>query len=160
MELHSCCVAVLFVAILPITVTASDVEALYCGQSFDVAAARNRWSVARRKAWTLLILASGPGTAARPHATRRAGVHEARRPLFASRRATYCSLKTRSPATIGRCSAINLGGASTPSLTKLPPFHFGLTCAQPLPAERRAQQKQPLRQEKTHDPMCTNMDGR
>jgi hypothetical protein len=39
----------LFVAILPITVTASDVEASYCGQSFDVAAARNRWSVARQR---------------------------------------------------------------------------------------------------------------
>jgi hypothetical protein len=41
--------AMLFVAIRPIAVTASNVEASYCGQSFDVAAARNRWSVARQR---------------------------------------------------------------------------------------------------------------
>jgi hypothetical protein len=40
--------AMLFVAILPIAVTVSDVQASYCGQSFDIAAARNRWVVARR----------------------------------------------------------------------------------------------------------------
>jgi hypothetical protein len=41
-------IAMLFVAILPIAVTVSKVEASYCGQTFDVAAARNRWAVARR----------------------------------------------------------------------------------------------------------------
>jgi hypothetical protein len=42
-------IAMLFVAILPIALTASSVEASYCGQSFDVAAARNRWAVARHR---------------------------------------------------------------------------------------------------------------
>jgi hypothetical protein len=79
---------------------------------------------------------------------------------FSLRAGTYCLLRTPSPATIGSCSATNPGGGSTPSLTRLPSFHFGLGRAQPFPAERRAQQKQQLRQEKAHDPMCTNMDGR
>jgi hypothetical protein len=42
-------IAMLLVAILPIAVTVSNVEASYCGQSFDVAAARNRWAVARQR---------------------------------------------------------------------------------------------------------------
>jgi hypothetical protein len=41
-------IAILLVAALPIAATVSDVEAAYCGQSFDIAAARNRWAVARR----------------------------------------------------------------------------------------------------------------
>ena len=41
-------IAMLFVAILPIAVTVSKVEASYCSQTFDVATARNRWAVARR----------------------------------------------------------------------------------------------------------------
>jgi hypothetical protein len=42
-------IAMLLVAILPIAVTACKVEASYCGQSFDVAVARNRWAVARQR---------------------------------------------------------------------------------------------------------------
>jgi hypothetical protein len=42
-------IAILLVAILPIAVTASNVEASYCGQSFDIAAARNRWAIARQR---------------------------------------------------------------------------------------------------------------
>jgi len=48
----------------------------------------------------------------------------------------------------GRCSAINPGGASTPSLTKLPSFHFGRPSrAQQLPVRSQATQKPQPRQE-------------
>jgi hypothetical protein len=40
-------IATLFIALLPITL--SRVEASYCGQKFGVAAARNRWAVARER---------------------------------------------------------------------------------------------------------------
>jgi|ERR1700751_4794019 hypothetical protein len=54
------------------------------------------------------------------------------RAAFYFAQATY-SLKTRSPVTIGGCSAIYLGGASAPSLTRLPSFHSGRPSrAQPL----------------------------
>jgi hypothetical protein len=36
------------IAILAIPVTSSKAQALYCGQAFDVSAARVRWTVARR----------------------------------------------------------------------------------------------------------------
>ena len=50
---------------------------------------------------------------------------------------------TRSPATIGPCSAANLGGASTPFLTKQPSFHSGQTGrAQPLSVQNHTSQKQ------------------
>jgi hypothetical protein len=42
-------IATLFIALLHIAVTVSRVEASYCGQTFDVAAARNRWAVARQR---------------------------------------------------------------------------------------------------------------
>jgi hypothetical protein len=46
-------------------------------------------------------------------------------PIFAARRprATFCSLRTRSPAAFGSCSATNHGGVRTPSLTRQPPSH-------------------------------------
>jgi hypothetical protein len=41
-------IAMLFIAILSIAVTVSNAQAAYCGQTFDVASARNRWAVARQ----------------------------------------------------------------------------------------------------------------
>ena len=41
-------IATLFIALLPTVVTVSRVEGAYCGQTFDVAAARNRWAIARQ----------------------------------------------------------------------------------------------------------------
>ena len=41
-------VAAFLIALLPIAVPVSKAEAPYCGQAFDVAAARTRWAVARQ----------------------------------------------------------------------------------------------------------------
>jgi hypothetical protein len=42
-------ILMLFIAILPIAVTVSKVEASYCGQSFDLVAARDRSAAARQR---------------------------------------------------------------------------------------------------------------
>jgi hypothetical protein len=41
-------IAMPFIAILPIAVTIPRAEAAYCGQTFDIASARNRWAAARQ----------------------------------------------------------------------------------------------------------------
>ena len=42
-------IATLLIAALPIAVTVAKAEGGYCGQTFDFAAARNRWAAARQR---------------------------------------------------------------------------------------------------------------
>ncbi|HKN08684.1 MAG TPA: hypothetical protein VJ376_04275 [Pseudomonadota bacterium] len=41
-------IATIFIAISAIAVTVSNAQAAYCGQTFDIVSARNRWAAARQ----------------------------------------------------------------------------------------------------------------